>query len=231
MLTVRGLHVHYGAICALRDVDFEVSCGSALALIGANASGKSTLLKSIVGLIPQRRGEVLWKGEPVTRNTFEIAYLPQRELLDWEFPLTVQGLVEMGRYARLGPWKTFGRKDRAAVEQALKDMKIEDLADRHISALSGGQQQRAFIARALAQEPHVLLLDEPFNGLDRPARELLAALIKEWVQSDRLVIASHHDIHGAGEIFNQALLLKSTPVAFGPIDKVLTTENLAEVFS
>lgn len=231
VLNVKNLHVHYGMVCALKEVSFDVSCGTALALIGANGSGKSTLLKSIVGLVPQMRGEILWRGQAVEKSSFEIAYLPQREALDWEFPLTVAGLVESGRYSRLGPWKPFRKTDQEAVQQALESMQIQDLAKRHISALSGGQQQRAFIARALAQEPHVLLLDEPLNGLDRPSRELLVTLIKQWVKGGRLVIASHHDIHDAAEIFDQILLLKGQPVAFGTPEQVLTPEHMGAAFS
>jgi ABC-type Mn2+/Zn2+ transport system ATPase subunit len=159
-----------------------------------------------------------------------MAYLPQREALDWDFPLTVRGLVEMGRYPQLGPWKPFRREDREAVDEALEAMDIRDLEGRHISALSGGQQQRAFIARALAQGPHVLLLDEPFNGLDRTARETLVKLLRELTEAGRLVVASHHDVHTAGEIFDQALLLKGHPVAFGPVEDVLTDAHLAEAF-
>jgi ABC-type Mn2+/Zn2+ transport system ATPase subunit len=231
VLTVRDLHVHYGKVCALHDVGFEVACGSALALIGANGSGKSTLLKCIVGLVPQSAGTVLWRGSPFRRRSHEIAYLPQREALDWEFPLTVRGLVEMGRYALLGPLRPFGTQDAAAVDRAMEAMRISELAKRHISALSGGQQQRAFVARALAQEAHVLLLDEPFTGLDRPARETLAELLRGLVKEGALVIASHHDLHTAGDIFDQALLLRRRPVAFGPVETTLTTSHLAETFS
>lgn len=230
-LTVRDLHVHYDEVCALEDVSFEVCCGTCLALIGANGSGKSSLLKAIVGLVPRSDGEVLWRGRPTSRSTYEIAYLPQRELVDWDFPLTVRGLVEMGRYGQLGPFRAFGNQDREAVDRALHAMRIEHLASRHISALSGGQQQRAFVARALAQEPHVLLLDEPFNGLDRSARALLVELLKELAKGGSLIVVSHHDITTATEIFDVALLLKRQPIAYGPVRDVLTDENLARAFT
>lgn len=230
-LTVKNVHVHYGAVCALRNISFEISCGSALALIGANGCGKSTLLKTIIGLVPAQQGEVLWCGNPVAQHRYEIAYLPQKEDIDWNFPLTVRALVEMGRYSRLGSFKPFSAHDHEVVDHALEEMQITQLAKRQINALSGGQQQRAFIARALAQEPHVLLLDEPLNGLDRPSREILAGLMRNLVRKGKLIIAAHHDIAETAEIFDSVLLLKSHAVAYGPVAEVLTPENLTRVFS
>jgi ABC-type Mn2+/Zn2+ transport system ATPase subunit len=231
ILTVKNIHVHYGKVCALHDINFDISCGTALALIGANGSGKSTLLKTIIGLVPAQQGEVLWCGHPVAQHRYEIAYLPQKEHIDWNFPITVRGLVEMGRYSRIGSFKAFSKNDHARVDQALEEMQIQNLQNRQISSLSGGQQQRAFIARALAQEPHVLLLDEPLNGLDRPSRETLASLMKNLVQKGKLIIASHHDISETATIFDSALLLKSHAIAFGPVGETLTPGNLTKVFS
>lgn len=231
ILTVKNIHVHYGVVCALHNISFEICCGSALALIGANGSGKSTLLKTIIGLVPAQQGCVLWCGNPVIRHRFEIAYLPQKEQIDWNFPLTVRGLVEMGRFPRIGSFRSFSKEDHAIVDRALDEMQITQLQKRHINSLSGGQQQRAFIARALAQEPHVLLLDEPLNGLDRPSRETLTALIKNQINNGKLIIASHHDLTDAADIFDSALLLKNRTVAFGPVKDILTAENLTEVFA
>lgn len=225
-LAVRGLHVHYGAVCALRDVSFETCCGRALALVGANGAGKSSLMKAIVGLTPSTSGDVWWRGQPIRRSTHEIAYLPQREKIDWTFPVTVRGLVDMGRFPLLGAWRPFGRRDRDAVERAMATMRIGDLADRQINALSGGQQQRAFIARALAQEAHVLLLDEPYAGLDQPSQDILTTLLKELARSGSLIIAAHHDLRSVAEIFDDVLLLNHELVAYGPPAEVLTPENL-----
>ncbi|MDD2598265.1 MAG: metal ABC transporter ATP-binding protein [Kiritimatiellae bacterium] len=230
-LTVKNVHVHYGAVCALRDISFEISCGSALALIGANGSGKSTLLKTIIGLVTAQQGEVLWCGNRVTRHRYEIAYLPQKEDIDWNFPLSVRALVEMGRYSRLGSFKPFAAHDHAIVDQALEEMQVTQLGKRQINSLSGGQQQRVFIARALAQEPHVLLLDEPLNGLDRPSRETLAGLMRNLVSKGKLIIAAHHDIAETAGIFDSVLLLKRHVVAYGAVAEVLTPENLTRVFS
>lgn len=231
ILRIEGIHVHYGTVCALHNISFETTCGSALALIGANGSGKSTLLKTIIGLVPAQKGRILWCGNPVEQHRYEIAYLPQKEQIDWNFPLTLRGLVEMGRFSRIGSFRAFSKEDHRIVDRSLDEMQISDLQRRHISSLSGGQQQRAFIARALAQEPHVLLLDEPLNGLDRPSKETLTALIKNQITNGKLIIASHHDISTTSDIFDTVLLLKRRTVAFGPVETTLTPENLTEVFA
>ncbi|HMP89808.1 MAG TPA: ABC transporter ATP-binding protein [Kiritimatiellia bacterium] len=230
VLQVQGLHVHYGPICALHDVSFQLTCGTAVALIGGNGAGKSTLMKRVVGLIPPTSGQVIWRGEPIAKSTHEIAYLPQRTDIDWKFPLTVRGLVEMGRYPLLGPWRNFGNTDHDAVQRAMKLMRIEDLSERQIGELSGGQQQRAMIARALAQEAHVLLLDEPFAGLDQPSQELLAHLLRDLVASGHLVVASHHDLKTVGNIFDVAMLINGTLIAMGPSSEIMTGDNLTRAF-
>ncbi|MEI3567100.1 MAG: iron chelate uptake ABC transporter family permease subunit [Akkermansia muciniphila] len=167
-LEVDSLSVYYGSLLALNGISFSITCGHTLALMGPNGAGKSTLIKALAGLIRPDSGKILWNGRPLHDTPGEIAYLPQRSDVDWSFPITVRALVEMGRYPSLGLWKKFGRHDRDIVEKSLHALGMESMADRQISELSGGQQQRAFLARALAQEAHVLLLDEPFTGLDAP---------------------------------------------------------------
>ena len=229
-LRADGLHVHYGSICALHDVSFELTCGTAVALIGGNGAGKSTLMKRMVGLIPPSAGQVIWRGVPMAQSTHEIAYLPQRSDVDWSFPLTVRGLVELGRYPLIGPWKPFAAADLEAVERAIARMQIGALAGRQIGQLSGGQQQRVMIARALAQDAHVLLLDEPFAGLDQPSQELLVCLLRELVGSGHLVVASHHDLKTVSDIFDQAILLNGAMIAHGPSREVMTPDNLVRAF-
>ena len=230
ILRLEKLHVHYGSVCALRDVTLQLTCGTAVALVGGNGAGKSTLMKGIVGLVPTSAGGVVWRGEPITASTHEIAYLSQRADIDWEFPLTVRGLVEMGRYPLLGPWRRYNGDDDAAVDRALETMRIGDLASRQVGALSGGQQQRALIARALAQESHVLLLDEPFAGLDQPAQDLLAKLLKELAASGSLIVASHHDLKTVGDIFGEVVLLNGRLIAVGASGDVMTEANLTRAF-
>lgn len=229
-LEVVHLSVRYQEVCALEQINFSTECGRSMALIGPNGAGKSTLLKSLAGLIPGSNGSILWRERPLTRSSHEIAYLPQRGDIDWNFPITVRGLVEMGRYPNLGWWRQFSRHDADIVQRALASMDLLPLQERQISALSGGQQQRAFIARALAQEAHVLLLDEPFTGLDKPAQENLSRLFKELAAEGRLLIASHHDLQTVTDIFDDVLLLRRQQVAFGPVSSVFTTENIAAAY-
>ncbi len=226
-LEVRDLRVSYHRVLALEGVGFATECGRSIALIGPNGAGKSTLLKALAGLLRPDSGSVLWRGRPLTRSSHEIAYLPQRGEVDWNFPITVRGLVEMGRYPNLGWWRPYSRHDGDIVQRALRAMDLLDLEDRQISALSGGQQQRAFIARALAQEAHVLLLDEPFTGLDKPAQENLSRLFGELTAEGRLLIASHHDLQTVGAIFDDVLLIKRRQIAFGPVAEAFTPEQIA----
>jgi ABC-type Mn2+/Zn2+ transport system ATPase subunit len=229
-LAVRDLDVRYHAVHALEDVSFSTICGNCMALVGPNGAGKSTLLKSICGLVRADRGGVLWRGDRVGKWSREIAYLPQREAVDWNFPVTVRGVVQMGRYPQVGWWRSFKREDDEAVDQALAAMGLADLQKRQISELSGGQQQRVFLARALAQEAHVLLLDEPFTGLDRPAQESLSRLLRQLAGEGRLVIASHHDLGTIRDIYDEVLLLRRRVIAFGAVDEVFSEARITETF-
>jgi ABC-type Mn2+/Zn2+ transport system ATPase subunit len=225
-LQVSGLTVRYRAHVALEDASLATSCGNCVALIGPNGAGKSTLLKAIAGLVPRAAGSIHWRGTRVNKWHREFAYLPQREEVDWSFPVTVRGLVEMGRYSQLGWWRRWRPLDDSRVEEALAAMHLTGLGGRQISELSGGQQQRAFIARAIASEAHVLLLDEPFAGLDRPARENLSGILRRLASEGRLVIASHHDLNTVPELFDQVLILNRRPVVFGSVVEAFTPKAL-----
>jgi ABC-type Mn2+/Zn2+ transport system ATPase subunit len=225
-LEVRDLRVSYREVLALDGISFATECGRSIALIGPNGAGKSTLLKALAGLLPVDKGSIIWRGQPLTRSSHEIAYLPQRGDVDWQFPITVRGLVEMGRYPNLGWWRTYSRHDGDIVQRALTAMDLLDLQDRQISALSGGQQQRTFIARALAQEAHVLLLDEPFTGLDKPAQDNLSRLFKELTAEGRLLIASHHDLQTVTGFYDDVLLIKKTQVTFGDVATHFTPAHI-----
>ena len=230
-LQLRRVTAGYGAEPALQDISFEAACGSTLALIGPNGAGKSTLLNALAGLLPIWSGEILWNNAPLASHMNEIAYLPQRSEVDWQFPITVRQLVEMGRYPSVGMWRGMRPHDKEIVDKALCTLGLQELQNRQIGALSGGQQQRCFLARALAQEAHILLLDEPFTGLDVPGSEALAALLRALAREGRLVIASHHDLATAPQIFDQALLLKRSLIAVGPVANVLTPQNLNKAFA
>lgn len=230
-LVIEGLTVSYRDILALDSVSFATSCGNRVALVGPNGAGKSTLLKAIAGLVPRVTGNILWRGSSVKKWSREFAYLPQREEIDWSFPITVRGLVEMGRYPQTGWWRKFSNEDQAAVDRALESLNLKDLQHRQIRELSGGQQQRAFLARALAQEAHVLLLDEPFTGLDRNASILLGDLLAKLAAEGRLIIASHHDLGSAPLLFDEVLVLNTQQVGFGDVASVLTPSLIAKTFA
>lgn len=229
-LVIDQLCVAYRKHLAIDQISMATSCGNRVALIGPNGAGKSTLLKAIAGLIKKSCGSIQWRGAEVKKWSREFAYLPQREEVDWNFPITVRGLVEMGRYPQVGMFGKFTSRDAVAVDQAIDALQLNELQHRQIRELSGGQQQRAFLARAIAQEAHVLLLDEPFTGLDRNAANLLGEIIHQFSTEGRLVIASHHDMETVHSLFNQVLLMDKHLVGFGKTEEIVTPSNLKKVF-
>ncbi len=229
-LVVEGLSVNYGSICALQEVSFRIGCGHAMGLLGQNGAGKSTLLKAIAGLNTPLSGKVEWSGRPVTDMRQEIAYLPQLSELDPRFPLTVQGVVELGRYPHLGDTHPWSPSDSEIVEKALTMLQLNDLRGRRLFQLSGGQLQRTQIARALSQGAHVLLLDEPFSGLDEPSQHLLRDLFQELVNRGRLLLVCHHDLKTVPVLFDTVLLLNREMVGVGPTSEVFTEDHLLQTY-
>jgi ABC-type Mn2+/Zn2+ transport system ATPase subunit len=216
------LVVRYGNVTALDGATATVRCGEALGIVGPNGSGKSTLLKTLAGLLQPYSGSVAVFGEPpraVKPGT--IAYVPQIEAVDWTFPATVRDVVAMGRFPRLGMFGRFGARDRAAVQRALDLVNMTSLANRHVSALSGGQQQRAFVARAIAQEPDLLLLDEPTTGVDAITEEALRQVVRELVREGMPVIMTTHDLDRAAEWFDRLMVLDRRVLTIGLPDQVL----------
>ena len=231
-LHLEDVTVSYNRIPAVHHLNATLSCGSCVALLGPNGAGKTTLLKAIAGLLPLETGRIEFRGHQLESTSGrEIAYVPQREAVDWDFPITVRGLVEMGRYPALGKWRRFGAEDEAAVEEALHICDLEDLADRQISALSGGQQQRAFLARAWAQKADIYLLDEPFTGLDRNAVEAFAQAMRRLREAGKLIMASHHDLKSVEALFDHILLLNGELVACGPTAQAFTKDNLDRAYA
>ncbi|MGJ8725877.1 MAG: metal ABC transporter ATP-binding protein [Roseibacillus sp.] len=228
-LEVEGLCVTFGAVTALCEVDFTTTCGNRLALLGPNGAGKSTLIRTLAGLLKAEHGSIQWRGEALTGSTREIAYLPQLDRHREGFPVSVREVVAMGRLPHTGFWKTFRKLDEEKVEEAIAAMRLEDLAHRQIDALSGGQRQRAFLARALAQEAHIVMLDEPFTGLDVESGEELSETLRELGERGHLVIASHHNLATVESIFSQALVMKKRQVAFGEVSEVMAREEVREV--
>ena len=223
-LDIRNLTVSYHRIPAVHHLSAHLEAGSCVGIIGPNGAGKTTLLKAIAGLLPVETGTVDTGRQP-------IAYVPQREAVDWDFPITVRALAEMGRYGALGPWRRFTDADHHVVDDALKVTELESLAGRQIKALSGGQQQRAFLARALAQEAGVYLLDEPFNGLDANARHTFAGALARLCERGKLVLASHHDLASVPELFDKVLILNGELVACGPTAEAFNDASLRAAFS
>ena len=229
-LEVRNLTVSYHRIPALHHLNFDLPCGHCVALLGPNGAGKTTLLKALAGLLPIETGTIDFHCHASGHREHDTTYLPQREQVDWDFPITVRALVEMGRYVRLGMWRGFGVADASAVDEALAAMDLDSFADRQISALSGGQQQRAFLARSLAQQAHIILLDEPFAGLDQNSSRQLAGILRGLAQAGRLVLASHHDLKSVPELFDHAILLNGELIAEGTPDAVLAPANIQRAY-
>jgi len=219
---VRDLVVRYERVVALAGASFAVNPGEALGIVGPNGSGKSTLLKTVAGLLEPTSGTVRVFGRaPRALPPGSIAYVPQIEDVDWSFPATVWDAVAMGRFARLGLLGRFGREDKAAVQRALELVNMQDLAGRRISALSGGQQQRVFVARAIAQQPQLLLLDEPTTGVDAATEEALRQVVRSLVADGMPVLMSTHDLDRAAEWFDRLMVLDRRVLAIGDPEQVL----------
>lgn len=215
-VVARDLVVRYEDFTALVGATFTAHFGEALGIIGPNGSGKSTLLKTIAGLLQPSGGELRVLGsKPRNLPPGTIAYVPQVEAVDWSFPATVWDVVAMGRFTRLRFWQHFGSHDRDAVRHALEVVKMTELADRHIANLSGGQQQRVFVARAIAQEPKLLLLDEPTTGVDAATEEALRQIVRELVGSGMPVLMATHDLDRVEEWFDQLLVVDRRVLAHG----------------
>jgi ABC-type Mn2+/Zn2+ transport system ATPase subunit len=222
VVDARDVRVQYERVVALDGVNLELPGGIALGIVGPNGSGKSTLLKTIAGLVKPVAGSVTVFGKrPQDLPPGTIGYVPQIEDVDWQFPANVRDVVAMGRYPRLGAFARFGSKDRAAVDAALDALDLGKLAERHISALSGGQQQRAFVARAIAQEPDLLLLDEPTTGVDAATEESLLQVIRALVKTGMPVLMTTHDLDRAAEWFDRLIVVDRKVLADGDPTAVL----------
>ena len=226
IISFDSVTVRYGRVTALEGVSLEIPCGSSTAILGANGAGKSTLLRAVMGWQHLAAGEIRIGDAHPHHARPRLAYVPQRHAVDWDFPITVRGVVEQGRYPALGLFQRLSDPDRRRVEAALEELGIADLADRQIRMLSGGQQQRVFLARAVAQGGDIFLLDEPFAGLDLFGSEELMHILKGWVGQGRTVLAAVHDLGVARSCFARGVLLKTRLVAAGPIGEVLSPGNI-----
>jgi ABC-type Mn2+/Zn2+ transport system ATPase subunit len=229
-LEVENISVAYGDKSVLHDLSFQVPHGASIAVVGPNGAGKSTLFKALVGLLPLKQGRILIHGLPLGNHKDCVAYIPQREEVDWRFPVTARDVVMMGRFNLRGWFSRPNREDSEIVQRCLAEMGISDLADASISDLSGGQQQRVFLARAIAQEPHILLMDEPFTGVDVTTQEATLNLLDRLHARQVTTIISTHDLNLAATRFDMVLLINKRLQAFGIAQEVLTQENLRRAF-
>jgi manganese transport system ATP-binding protein len=231
-LEVTDLTVRYGAVTALDGVTFALAPGRVTGLVGMNGSGKSTLFKSVMGLVRPTSGQVrvLGRSTEQARRGGVVGYVPQQEDVDWSFPLSVREVVMMGRYGRLGLTRRPHRADHDAVDAALERVELGHLDDRQIGALSGGQRKRAFVARGLAQGAQVLLLDEPFAGVDKRSEATITTLLRELAADGRTVLVSTHDLASLDVLCDDALLIQRRILLHARPAEVLRPENLARAF-
>ncbi|GLJ60615.1 ABC transporter [Microbacterium barkeri] len=231
-IELADITVRYRDILALDAASATLEAGKVTALIGMNGSGKSTLFKTALGLIRPDAGSVRIEGgsPAVARRRGIVGYVPQSEDVDWAFPVSVRDVVMMGRYGRQGLTRRARPDDRAAVEEALERVDLVDFADRQIGQLSGGQRKRAFVARGIAQEARILLLDEPFAGVDKRSEATIVRLLRELAADGCAVLVSTHDLHALPELADEAILLLRRPLFHGPVGEALRPENLARAF-
>lgn len=229
-VSVHALTVAYERKPVLWDIDFDAQPGALTAIVGPNGAGKSTLIKACLGLLPAASGSVEFWGQPHARVRDRIAYVPQRESVDWDFPVSALDVVCMGRYRKIGWCRPVGRAHKEVAREALDRVGMASLADRQIGMLSGGQQQRVFLARALAQDADLYFMDEPFAGVDMATERAIVALLRELRSAGKTVLCVHHDLQTAPEYFDHALLLNMRVVASGPIAEVFTTERLHQTY-
>lgn len=229
-LHTEDLTVSYGDRPALWDIDLNIPAGVLAGVIGPNGAGKSTLLKAVLGLVPLSAGHVRLFGRTYRQQRQRIGYVPQRSSVDWDFPTTAVDVVTMGLYGQLGWLRWPGRRERDQALRALEEVGMDPLADRQISELSGGQQQRVFIARALVQQPDMLLLDEPMAGVDATTERSIIEILGRLRDQGRTIILVHHDLQTVQRYFDWLVFLNVRVIDAGPIDSVYTARNLRRAY-
>lgn len=229
-LWVDDLTVAYHRKPVIWDVALDLPTGSLIGIVGPNGAGKSTLLKAIMDLVPIASGRVKVFGKPYRENRQRVGYVPQRESVDWDFPVDALDVVTMGLYSKIGWCLPVRKKHREAGMEALRRVGIADLARRQISQLSGGQQQRTFLARALVQDADLYLMDEPFAAVDASTEKAIVELLRELKSRGKTVVVIHHDLQTVPEYFDYTVLLNMRVVAAGPVESTFTTENLQKTY-
>ncbi|MEX0820584.1 MAG: metal ABC transporter ATP-binding protein [Rhodothermales bacterium] len=225
-IEVRDLTVAYRDTPVLWDLDVTVPSGVLMAIVGPNGAGKTTFIKALLNLIRPAAGRIRFFDAPYEERRQDVAYVPQRGSVDWDFPTSVLDVVMMGLYGRLGWIRRPGRKQREQARNALEKVGMESFANRQISQLSGGQQQRVFLARALVQDAEIYLMDEPFQGVDATTERAIIELLRELRARDKTLLVVHHDLQTVTEYFDHVMLLNVRRIASGPVEEVYTEENL-----
>ncbi|OUT54599.1 High-affinity zinc uptake system ATP-binding protein ZnuC [Stieleria bergensis] len=229
-LSVMDLTVAYHRKPVIWDVEFDLPAGSLVGIVGPNGAGKSTLLKAVMELVPRASGRVEVFGKPYHLSRRNVGYVPQRESVDWDFPVDALDVVTMGLYGQVGWGRPVRQKHRDLAMQALEHVGIADLAKRQISQLSGGQQQRTFLARALVQDADLYLMDEPFAAVDAATEKAIVEILRELKQRKKTAVVIHHDLQTVPAYFDYVVLLNMRVVAHGPVQEVFTPENLQKTY-
>ncbi len=229
-LSIEDVTVAYHRRPVLWNVDYQAPAGRLIAIVGPNGSGKTTLIKAILNLVPRAAGEVLVFGEPYQQQRHRVGYVPQRSSVDWDFPVCAVDVVAMGLYRQIGWFRPVARRHRDAARAALARVGMENFATRQINQLSGGQQQRVFLARALAQDADLYLMDEPFAGVDAATERAIVDILRELRSSGKTVVVVHHDLQTVHEYFDEVVLLNMRLIAAGPTADVFTPDNLRKTY-
>jgi manganese/zinc/iron transport system ATP- binding protein len=229
-LSVYDLTVAYDRKPVIWDIGFDLPAGQLIGVVGPNGAGKSTLLKAIMDLIPRASGRVTVFGDTYANSRKRVGYVPQRESVDWQFPVSALDVVTMGLYDDIGWFFPVRKKHRAAALEALDRVGIADLANRQISQLSGGQQQRTFLARALVQDADLYLMDEPFAAVDAATERAIVEILRDLKERGKTAVVIHHDLQTVPEYFDHVVLLNMRIVAHGPVEDTFTSENLQKTY-
>lgn len=229
-LSIDDMTVAYHHKPVLWDIEYDAPEGKLIGIIGPNGAGKSTLIKAVMDLVPRASGRVMIYGKPYAKQRNLVGYVPQRESVDWDFPVNALDVVTMGRYGKIGWCRPVRKQDKDAALHALERVGMADYAHRQISQLSGGQQQRVFLARALAQDAKIYFMDEPFAGVDAGTEGAIIAILQELIQRGRTVFVVHHDLQTVRHYFDELIMLNMRIVARGPTEDVFTQENLKKTY-
>tara|TARA_Y100000589_G_C27134653_1_gene622019 strand:- start:680 stop:1453 length:774 start_codon:yes stop_codon:yes gene_type:complete len=230
VVEVRDLTVSYNNITVLNSANFTIPEGKMIGVVGPNGAGKSTLLQAIMGLLPKDSGFVKIYNQNINKIRSRIAYVPQKESVDWDFPAIVNDVVEMGRYGNKNLFKKLNKTDKKIANEALLKVEMSEFSKRHIAELSGGQQQRVFIARALAQEADVYLMDEPFSGVDVTSEKTIVNVMRELQKKGKTMFVVHHDLQSAKNYFDWMILINKKIVASGPTEDVFNLKFLQKTY-